>query len=71
MVDHGDRPVGLDPNGVDHQRIALVMANRITVPGRRDARGMAPIHPDVTDLMVRHVKDHDTVRLLQHLHAVI
>jgi len=40
-IDHGERSVGLDPNRVYYQRITLVMANRVPIPGRRDVLRMS------------------------------
>jgi hypothetical protein len=41
-VDHGERP-DLDPDGVYHQRVTFVTADRIPVPGRRHLGGMRPV----------------------------
>ncbi len=41
-IDDGDRP-HLDADGIDNQRIALVMADGIPVPNRRHARRVGPV----------------------------
>src|SRR5215813_10878489 len=34
-INHGKRSVGLDPNGVYHQSVALVVAHGVAMPGWR------------------------------------
>src|SRR5258707_1991890 len=34
QIEHGNRPIGLDPHRVYHQRVALVVADRIPIPRR-------------------------------------
>ncbi len=70
LVDHGVR-ARLDSNGIDHQRIALVMADGISKPGRRQLRGMSLVQAHVADFMIEDIQDGDAVRPLEHLHAEI
>ncbi len=69
-VDHGKRPP-LDPDGVDHQRIAFIMADGIPIPGRRHLRRMGLVQPHLTKFMIAQVEEQDFVRQLQHLQAVL
>src|ERR1700680_2760462 len=66
-VEHGERAY-LDPHGVDHQGIAFVMGDGISVPGWRHEHRMRP-HTDVADFVAFGIEDRDLVRLLEHLHA--
>src|SRR5260370_109159 len=52
QINHGIRPVGLDPHRVDDQRVAFVMADRVPVPRRRQLRGMRLVHPHIADFMI-------------------
>src|SRR6516225_1434448 len=70
LIYHGKRPVGLNPNGVNHQHVAFVTAYGIPIPGRRHLHPMRLVHADMTNI-IPFVKDRDTVQLLKHLHAVI
>jgi len=67
-VDHGNRP-DLEPDCVYYQRVTFVVADGISIPGRRNVTGMKLIHADATDLMIVVIKNRDLVRLLQQLHS--
>src|SRR6266853_4422339 len=43
-INHGKRSVGLNPNGVYHQSIALVVAHGIPIPGWRHLCWMSLVH---------------------------
>ena len=60
LVDHGVR-ARLDANGIDHQRIALVMADGISKPGRRQLRGMSLVQAHVADFMIEDIQDRNAV----------
>ncbi len=70
QIDHGERP-DLDPHGVDHQGIAFVMANGISIPGWCHVHGMRLIHAHAADFISIGIEDRDLVRLLEHLHSDI
>src|SRR5258708_4967455 len=67
-VHHGERP-DFDSHGIYYQRVALVVANRIPIPGCRHLRGMWFVHAHVADLMIVGIKENDLVGLLEHLHC--
>jgi hypothetical protein len=39
--------MGLDADRVDHQRVALIMADRISTPGRNERLGMTVVQAHV------------------------
>jgi hypothetical protein len=45
----------LDADGVDHQRVALVMADGIPIPRRRYLRRMRLVHAHVADFMIERI----------------
>src|SRR6516164_6852270 len=59
----------LDTHRVDHERVALVMANGIPIPGGRYMLRMRAVHIHVADIIIVCVENRDFVILLQHLHA--
>src|SRR5262252_4566664 len=65
QVDHRVLTVGPRAHGIDHQRVALVVADRIPIPRRRQRHGMLLIHGHVSDFMVLLVEYGDLMRLLQ------
>src|SRR5258708_19455589 len=65
-VDHGIRPKP-DPDGVDDQSIAFVMADGISVYGRNHLCGMRLIHPHLAEIIIVLVDDGDLSGLLQQL----
>src|SRR5262249_32145872 len=69
-IDHGKRS-DLDPNGVDDQGAAFVMANRISIPGWRHIRRMRLVQAHLAELMIKRIKDRDFVHLLENLHSKI
>src|SRR5215510_4597540 len=66
-VDHSERSISFDSNGVDHQGIPFVTADGMSPPGWRHMRRMLLIYTHLSEL-VRTIKERDRVRLLQHLH---
>jgi hypothetical protein len=69
-VNHGKRP-DLDAHGVNHQRAAFVVADRISLPARRHVRRMGLVQAYVADLVIVGVENREFVRLLEHLHSNI
>ncbi len=65
---HRIRAIGLDPNSVDHKRVALVMADGISVPGRFERGRVGGVHAHPAQFMVTAIQHEDPVRLLYHLH---
>jgi hypothetical protein len=55
----------LDLVPVDHQRVALIIADRIPIPGRPRRDGMLLVHAHMADFVVLVVEYGDLVRLLQ------
>jgi hypothetical protein len=55
----------LDADGVDHQRVAFVMADGIAVPGWYRLRGMLLVHAHVANLMIAAIQEQDFRRFLQ------
>src|SRR5260370_886285 len=70
-INDGKRSVGLNPNGVDHQSIAHVVAHGIPIPGWRHVCWMSLVHAYVADRVILVIKDRDLARLLEHLHSEI
>ena len=68
-VDHGKRPVSLNPHRIDHEHVAFVMADGVAIPGRRYARRMRLVHAHIADFMIVRIDDGDPIRFLQHLHS--
>jgi hypothetical protein len=50
VTEHGKRP-GLDPHGVDHQRVAFVVADGTPIPGRSHLCGISLVQAHVADFM--------------------
>jgi hypothetical protein len=71
QVEHRKRPIGFGPYGVDHQRVAVVMADRVAIPGRLCLCTMRLIHAHVSDVRPLIVDDRDLVGLLEQLHSEI
>jgi hypothetical protein len=71
QVGHRKRPIGFGPYGVDHQRVAFVMADRIAIPGRLCLCTDEPHSCHVSDVRPLIVDDRDLVGLLEHLHSEI
>src|SRR5215510_1256406 len=69
-VDHSERSISFDSNGVDHQGIPFVTADGMSAPGWRHVRGTLLIQTHLSE-RVRKIKQGDLVRLLQHLHSKI
>ena len=69
QVDHGIGAIGPDPHGVDHERVAFVMTDRIAVPGWRHLCGMLVIHAHPAHFMILVEQHDDPVRQLQHRHG--
>jgi hypothetical protein len=69
-MSHGERS-DLDADGVDHQRVVLVVADGIAVPGRRDLRGMIRVHAHVAHFGALAVDHQNAVRPLEDLHQEI
>jgi len=63
-INHGNR-AGFDPEGIDHERIALIMANGIAQPGWDEGRRMLRIQPDMTRLRRVLIQDDDLMFLLE------
>src|SRR6266550_720296 len=68
-VDHGKRPVSLNPHRIDDECVAFVMADGVAIPGRPYARRMRLVHAHIADLMIVRIDDGDLVRSLEHLHS--
>src|ERR1700722_1307087 len=62
-----NRPVrpDLDPHGVDDQRVAFVVADRIPVHGGDHLGGMGLVQPHLAEVVVVRVNERDLVGLLQ------
>src|SRR5215467_10173305 len=69
-IDHGKRS-DLDPNGVDDQRVAFIMADRISIPGWRHIRRMRLVQAHLAELMIKGIKNGDFGRSLENLHSKI
>jgi hypothetical protein len=67
----GTKRTNLNSHSVDHQRVALVVADRIALPGRRHVRRVRLVHAHLTKLISVRIKDRDLVRLLDKLHRAI
>lgn len=63
-----DGEAHLDAHGVDHQRVDLLSADRVALPGRRQVAGMWRIQADMAHGVVQEVDDRDLVFALQNLH---
>src|SRR6516225_9706982 len=59
----------LDANCVNHQRVALVVADRVALPARRQAVGMSPIQANMTHCILKQVNERDLVAPLQDHHS--
>ena len=57
----------LDADGVDDQRVAFVVPDRVAVPGRRHLRGMGVVEAHAAHFIAVAVDDRDPVRLLDDL----
>src|SRR5215471_21313613 len=68
-VDHGKGP-GLDPDGVDDQRVAFVMADGIAKIAWDDIGRMLRIHAHMPDLMIDLINHGDVIRPLENLQPV-
>jgi hypothetical protein len=68
-TDQSKRSISLHSHGINHQRVALVVADGITTPGWFDIRRMWLVQAH--GLMVFVVKDRHLVGLLQNLHPVV
>src|SRR5215471_15209710 len=55
-VDHG-KWAALDSHGVDHHRVAFVVADGISIPGWRDMGRMRLVQTHLAELMIEGVKD--------------
>jgi len=69
-VDHRIWP-NLQAHGIDDQRFAFIMADRISVPGRFYLRRMLLVDADFTNLVVIAVQNCDLARLLHQLRWAI
>src|SRR6516164_4130659 len=69
-VDHG-KWADLDSHGVNHQRVAFVMANGISIPGWRHMRRMRLVQAHLAELMIERIKDRDLIGLLEQVHSII
>jgi len=56
----------LAPTVVDHQRISLIVADRIAVPGRRHFGGVLLVHAHPPHFVILAEQHDDPVRQLQH-----
>src|ERR1051326_8734285 len=59
----------LDGYGIDHQRVALIMADGVAIIGRFHIGWMLRMHADLADLMIELIDDRDPVGLLEHRHS--
>jgi hypothetical protein len=62
QVDHGKRTIGPNADGVDHQRVAFVMADGIAMPRWPHLRRMRLIHAHASDFMILVEKHHDLAK---------
>ena len=63
-----DERAGVDADGVHHQCVAFVMADRFAIPGRAHGLGMVRRQIHMPDLMVALEQEHDLVGQLKNLH---
>src|SRR6185369_6981625 len=69
-INHGILP-DLYADGVDDERVALIVTDGVAVPGRGDLRRMRLVHAHMTDLAVVLIEDHDLVARLHDLRRAI
>jgi hypothetical protein len=68
QVDHCIGVIGAHADGIDHQRVTLVVADGIPVPGRRHRRRMRLVQAHPANFVILTIQDRYLVRLLNHLH---
>jgi hypothetical protein len=62
QVDHPIIAVGLDGDGLDHQRVALVMADGISVPGGLHRRRMGRFTKKIAPLQKSRKSSHTSMK---------